>query len=225
MSYSRSPYDLCTYKYDLSQSIGPGVYSLVTPDNVCEPCLPANPWVIAQRQGVSIARNTSLIDIDSELIGISRNLSDCPDRKFLPNQYGSFHCGAQTGKVGGQCRPTDKMCIDNSVQLHYKDCGPYTEDTRLSNSAKNLKGLTANRFQWLCQDPQDRVVEPFDFQINTKIVSKDNHRPCLPTPINQFNVYPIPNNAPICETIVPVCQVPTMPPSVSWRHEGVVAQY
>lgn len=225
MSYDRNRYDLCTYKYDLSQSIGPGVYTLTTPDNVCEPCLPSNPWIIAQRQGVSIARNTSMIDIDSELIGLNRNLSNCPDRKFLPNQYGSFHCGAQNSKVGPQCRPTDKVCIDNSVQLHYKDCGPYTEDTRLSNPPSTNRGVGINRWQWLCQDPQDRVVEPFDFQINTNIVSRDNHRPCIPTPIDQFNVFPIPNNRPICDTITPVCHAPTMPPSVSWRREGIIAQY
>ena len=66
-------------------------------------------------------------------------------------------------------------------------------------------------------DPQDRVTEPFDFQINTKILSKDNHRPCVPRPLAQKLVYPQPNNIPICETIVPVCHVPTMPPSISWQ--------
>lgn len=225
MSFNKNRYDLCSYKYQLAESVGPGVYALTRPDNQCEPCLSSNPWVIAQSSGDSISRNTSLIDIDSELIGISRNLSDCPDRKFLPNQYGSFHCGAQTGKIGSNCRPTDKLCVDNSQMMNYKDCGPMTEDTRLSNPPATLRGTGWNRWEWLCQDPQDRVVEPFDFQIDTKIVSKDNHRPCIPRPIDQFNVYPHPNNKPICETIVPVCQVPTMPPSVSWQHEGIIMNY
>jgi hypothetical protein len=225
MSYNRNPYDLCTYKYELAQSVGPGVYQLIRPDNQCTPCISQNPWVIAQSSGVSISKNTSLIDIDSELLGITRNLSDCPDRKFLPNDFGSFHCGAQTGKVGQQCRPTDKLCIDNSELLNAKPCGPLTEDTRLSNPPATLRGTGWNRWEFLCMNPQDRVVEPFDFQINTKIVSKDNHRPCIPRPIDQFNVYPAPNNKPICETIVPACTAPTMPPSVSWQREGVIVNY
>ena len=226
MSYNRSIYDLCSYKYELAQSIGEGVYQLTRPDNACKPCISANPWLMPQTQGVSISRNTSLIDIDSELIGISRNLSGCPDRKYIPDNTASFQCGAQTGNVRGpSCRPTDKLCIDNTQVIDAKDCGLWTEDTRLSNPPCTLRGTGWNRWEWLCRNPQDRVVEPFDFQINTKIVSKDNHRPYLPTPFGQFNVYPVPNEKPICETIVPVCQVPTMPPSVSWQHEGVIVNY
>ena len=225
MSFNRSPYDICSYKYQLAESIGPGVYQLVRPDNQSVPGLPKDPRFIAQTSGVSISKNTSLIDIDSELLGISRNLSNCPERKYMPDGNANGQCGARTGNVRNGCQSTAKLCVDNSEILKFQDNGLWSEDTRLSNPASNLKGLAPNRWAWLCQDPQDRVVEPFDFQINTKIVSKDNHRPCLPTPINQFNVFPIPNNKPICETIVPVCQVPTMPPSVSWRHEGVIAQY
>ena len=87
MSFNRNKYDMCSYKYQLAESSGSGIYQLTRPNNVCEPCLPKDPRIIAQNQGVSISKNTSLIDIDSELIGLSRNLSDCPDRKYIPNQY------------------------------------------------------------------------------------------------------------------------------------------
>jgi len=225
MSWNHQIYDMCSYKYELAQTTGPGIYGLVRPNNACMPCLPNDPRIVAQSQGVSISKNTSLIDIDSELIGITRNLTRCPDRKYIPDQNASFQCGAQTGKVRNGCRPTDKLCIDNTQVLSFNDCGLNTEDTRLSNPPCTLRGTGWNRWEWLPKDPQDRVTEPFDFQINTKILSKDNHRPCVPRPIDQMLAYPKANNTPICETIVPVSQVPTMPPSVTWQREGIIAQY
>lgn len=225
MSWNRSNFDVSSYKYQLAETIGPGVYQLVRPDNQSIPVLPKDPRFIAQSSGVSISKNTSLIDIDSELIGISRNLSDCPDRKYMPDGNASFHCGAQTGKVRNGCRPGDKVCVDNTQVLNFQDNGIYTEDTRLSSPASTNRGVGVNRFAWLPWNPQERVTIEFDYQINTKILSKDTHRPCLPTLLDQYNVYPKPNNVPICETIVPVCTSPTMPPSVSWQRENLVSLY
>jgi len=242
MSWNRNRFDTCSYAYQLAETIGPGVYQLTRPDNQAIPVLPKDPRFIAQSSGVSISKNTSLIDIDSELIGISRNLSDCPDRKYMPDGNASFHCGAQTGKVRGNtnsntmregfsngfsngCRPGDKLCVDNSQVLNFADNSLWTEDTRLSNSACTNRGVGINRFQWLPMDPQERVLHEFDYQINTKILSKDNHRACLPNPQNQYVVYPVPNNTPICETIVQSCVANTSPPSVSWRSESIIAQY
>jgi hypothetical protein len=225
MASCKSAYDVCSYKYQLAQEIGPGVYQLTRPDNQVVPVLPRDPRFISQTSGVSISKNTSLIDIDSELIGIGRNLTRCPDRKYMPDGNASFHCGAQTGKVRNGCQPFDKVCVDNTEVLKFADNGLYSEDTRLSNPACTLRGTGFNRWSWLPADPQERVTEEFDFQINTKLLSKDNHRPCLPNPVNQYNTYPRPNKAPICETIVPVQYAPTLPPSVSWQREGILAQY
>jgi len=225
MALSRAPYDVCSYKYQLAQEIGPGVYQLTRPDNQVVPVLPRDPRFIAQTSGVSISKNTSLIDIDSELIGISRNLTRCPDRQYMPDGNASFQCGAQTGKVRNGCQPFDKVCVDNTEVLKFADNGLYSEDTRLSSSARTNRGVGWNRWEWLPSDPQERVLHEFDYEINTKILSKNNHRPCIPNPIDQYNVYPRPSNTPICETIVPVQQVPTLPPSVSWQREGIIANY
>jgi len=242
MSWNRNRFDTCSYAYQLAETIGPGVYQLTRPDNQAIPVLPKDPRFIAQSSGVSISKNTSLIDIDSELIGISRNLSDCPDRKYMPDGNANVHCGAQTGKVRGNtnsntmregfsngfsngCRPGDKLCVDNSAVLNFADNSLWTEDTRLSNSACTNRGVGINRFLWLPMDPQERVLPEFDYQIDTKILSKDVHRPCIKSPMDQYVVYPVPNNMPICETISPVCQVPTMPSSVSWQTESNIMNY
>jgi hypothetical protein len=225
MAFARSQYDVCSYKYQLAQEIGPGMYQLTRPDNQVVPVLPKDPRYIAQSSGVSISKNTSLIDIDSELIGISRNLTRCPDRKYMPDANASFQCGAQTGKVRNGCQPFDKVCVNNTEILQFSDNGLWTEDTKLSNPACTLRGTGFNRWAWLPMDPQERVLHEFDYEINSKLLSKDNHRPCVPRPINQYNVYPTPSNTPICETIVPVQTAYTSPPSVSWQREDIIAQY
>ena len=225
MSFNRSPYDVCSYKYQLAESIGPGVYQLVRPDNQSVPVLPKDPRFIAQTSGISISKNTSLIDIDSELLGISRNLSNCPERKYMPDGNANGQCGARTGNVRNGCQTTAKLCVDNSEILKFQDNGLWSEDTRLSNPACTLRGTGWNRWETLPFDPQERVLHEYDYNINTKILSKINHRPCIPNPLNQYNVYPEPNNTPICETIVPVATAPTMPPSVHWQREGIIAKY
>ena len=66
---------------------------------------------------------------------------------------------------------------------------------------------------------------PFDFQVDSVIVAKDNHRPWVPNPLDQRSALPTPTNKPYCETIVPVCMVPTDPPSVHWQHHEHIARY
>ena len=225
MSWNHNTADLCAYKYQLAETIGPGVYQLIRPDNQSIPVLPKDPRYTAQSSGVSISKNTSLIDIDSELIGISRNLTRCPDRQYMPDVNASFQCGAQTGKVVNGCRPSDKLCIDNSQVMNFADNGLWTEDCRLSNPPCTNRGVGVNRWEWLPWNPQERIAMEFDYQINTKILSKDTHRPCIPNPLNQYNSHPKPNNTPICESIIPVSHAPTMPPSVSWQRENLIALY
>lgn len=225
MSFNRIPYDISTYKHNLAQIIGTGIYQLTRPDNQRVPILPKDPRFHAQSSGVSISKNTSMIDNESELLGIARNLSGSPDRQYMPTNNFNLHCGAQTGKVKSGCGKYDKVCVYNNQILHFDDNGLFTEDCRLSNPPSNNRGTGFNRWEWLPIDPQDRVIEEFDFQINTKLLSKDNHRACIPTPINQTNLLPQPTNNPICETINSSCEAPTYPPSVSWQDASVISRY
>ena len=222
MSFNRLPYDLCAYKQVLKETTGPGVYYLGTPVNTCEPCHTNDPYIRLQSQGASISRNTPLIDIDSEMLGITRNLTGCPERKYVPCGEASELCGAQAGGVAN-CRPHDKVCVNyDKNPINTKDCFQNTEDTRLSNPPCTLRGTGWNRWEWLCRDPQDRVEMPFDFEISSRTLSKDNHRPCVPKPIDQYGVYPDVKDEPICDKIHNVCTVPTNPPSVQWRNQNQI---
>lgn len=214
MSFNRPSYDICSYKQTLAESIGPGDYQINKPVVSCNPCFPNDPHIRAQRIGASISKSTAMIDIDSELSGIGRKYSRCPENRYLPTCDSSQSCGANTGIGGNKCN--SKICIDYDL-IHFGDCFTPTEDTRLSNPPCTLRGTGWNRWEWLPANPQERVTIPFDFNIDTVQVAKDNHRPCIPRPLNQFSVHPENNNLPIKHTVVRTCGVPLGPPSVHWK--------
>ena len=91
----------------------------------------------------------------------------------------------------------------------FKDCDiPSRENTRLSNPPATLRGTGWNRWEWLCENPQKRSLVPFDYNINNRLVTKDNHRPLVPNPIDQSVFLPPQNNNPIR---VEISQAPAVP--------------
>ena len=150
-----------------------------------------------------MAKNVTMIDVDSELMNINRKLSNCSKDRFIPK----FN---KEGK------------IDNSIDLvDFTNCKmPTTENTRLSNPSANLRGTGWNRWEWLCQDPQERVEIPFDYNISNRTMFKDNHRPVIPILIDQSGFLPPVNNEPIRVNIVSTPGVPLT--NMSVLNVGVV---
>ena len=99
--------------------------------------------------------------------------------------------------------------------LHLTECENLTtEDTRLSNPPNTLRGMDEDRREWLCQDPQERVLVPFDYESGIRNNCRDNHRPLIPTPKDPSDSLPTPSDEPIETRIARVKGVPTGPPSV-----------
>lgn len=219
MSFTRPNHDMCAYRHTLKETIAPGEYQLAKP-YPCNPCFVKDPHIRMQRFGASLSKNTSMIDIDSEMIGISRKLSKCPERKYIPASDANGYCGAN---IGGQFANGNNGAIDMDYQLmHFPDenCFEPVEDTRLSNPPCTLRGTGINRWEWLCRNPQERVEVPFDFNINNRLVVKDNHRPCIPNPMDQTSALPVPSKEPLCTSMtVATCAVPMGAPSVHWYSE------
>ena len=88
MSSNRLRYDPNTYKHSLAESVGPLNYQLGTPQQ-CEECFVKDPSYRLQRGGVSTDSKNVMIDVDSELLNITRKLSNNPAEKYIP-QEGSF---------------------------------------------------------------------------------------------------------------------------------------
>lgn len=225
MSFNRLPYDTCSYEQTLAETTGPGHYQLSTPPNSCSPCHPTDVRIRLQSGGVALNKETNLIDIDSELIGISRNLTQCPERKYLPDSDNSKLCGAS----GGKYPSLSKVTINSQKEhIRFDNCFNGSEDTRLSNPPCNLRGTGWNRWEWLCKNPQANLEEPYDFQINTRILAKNNHRACIPNPIDQFLAHPNYEDKIECGPIEPLsntCSVPTSPISVQWQNLNRIENY
>lgn len=227
MSFNRLNYDEGAYKQKLNQSVGPGVYKLAEPKVSCQPCYPYAPSVRLQRQGNSIDKSRLLIDTNSELMGLNRRLSKNPDKNYVPVCPDKVCTSGEVCGQGvvGSCnlRKPGERYMDNNLH-HFKDCFIPAEDTRLSNPACNLRGTGYNRWEWLCKDPQERIEIPFDYNISNRIIVKDNHRACIPNPIDHTPVLPKGGELP-CESTGPTCGANTNPPSVHWRSSKEIQQY
>jgi hypothetical protein len=208
MSFNNLQYDTCSYKQVLSESIGPCEYQLGTPFISCEDCFSKDPQLILQRVGASVAKNVPMVDIDSELMNINRKLSGCSSKEFIPkfNENGD---------------------IDNSIEsVHFKDCQiPTRENTRLSNPASTLRGTGWNRWEWMCENPQKRSIVPFDFNINNRLVAKDNHRPLLSTPLDQTVFLPPQNHIPIRVEIAQAPAVPIGPVDINFSGSSNIREF
>jgi hypothetical protein len=204
-------YDKCTYAHNLSQSVGPGQYYTQTPMPHCEECISDAPRNRLAKQGNSKCENVPLIDVDSELAGITRKASKCPFDKYVASKAQKAFCD----KLKHMPRCKDEVLI--------------TEDTRFSNPPCTLRGTPNgfNRWEWLCRNPQERVGIPFDVQVNSRTLTKDNHRPIIPTPMDNSAVLPPLNHSDaVMSGLPPPCTTPlNHPASTQWRKCAEIRRY
>lgn len=197
MSYTGLKYDNSAYDQLLRESLGTLKYQLNTPQKA--QCFIDDPNIIMQKVGVSVDRTKPMIDIDSELMGITRKLSHDPKKKFIPKM----------DKNGNVCSDTKK--------INYDPCNNIpTESTRLSNPSFNLRGTGWNRWEWLCKNPQDKIETEYSSNIDTKVMFKDNHRPIIENPIDIVNSLPKEQNNNEEKEEYTFDEVPTGPSSVNW---------
>ena len=104
---------------------------------------------------------------------------------------------------------------DNGEGLtHWNDCFNHTIESRHVDPASNLRGTGFDRWEYLCFNPQEKATIPFDYNVSNRLLVKDNHRPCVPKPIDPKSGYPPESGNPMCEKTMPVCSVPTNPTSL-----------
>ena len=207
MSFTNLKYDTPAYEHDLRESVGMLDYKLNTPQQ-CEECFPSDPNVTIQRAGVSVDANRSMIDIDSDLSGLTRKATNDPAQKFLPDLN------------------SNGLKYKEGPKIHFDDCNlPKVENTFLSNPSSNLRGTGWNRWESLCHDPQANLEHPFEWNTNSNLLARDNHRPCLHEPNDSNGLFPSRKSDPVEEPIQKVDYVPTEPVSVQWRKLSEIKKY
>lgn len=189
-----SLYNQYEYNKCLNQSLGPGSYMLNQPTT--DGCYSGSPDIRIQNQNWyqrgGDATYDNIVDVNSELKNITRNLSKCSKNQYITQcdlsdcKYG-YPCG---GGVVNDCNENGQRANDKNL-YHPPDCNNNflkTNYTRLNNPCQ-LKEIGINRWQWLCKNPQDNVNIPFDYNINSRTLIKDNHRPCIPNPSGDYYQY------------------------------------
>lgn len=197
-SWQRLSYDPITYEADLRQSTRPLRYRMdpIYANPCGQLCRPGDIGYIG-RIGTSIEKQHSLVDTDSELKLLNYRASKSPQHQYHPRNMGKHTCktgypGPEAGGIQFELLDQDK-CRNASDKWHFPECGKLrTEYTRVSYPTCDLKGTGVNRFQPICLDPQhpSRWEHPSEIGINYRMVVKDNHRPCIPKPMDQTAVLP-----------------------------------
>jgi hypothetical protein len=165
MSFSKLAYDSCAYKKSIAESRAVGAYMTDSLSRIETSGFVASPYVRSERVGVAHCEDTALIDVDSELMGLNRQASKCPSPLF-------------------------EDCKKNVLSDNVNGMFLSSEDTKLSNPPCTLRGTGWNRWEWLCKNPQDSAIVPFATNIDNKLIAKDNHRACIPSPMDGFAAHP-----------------------------------
>lgn len=233
MSFNRPLYDHCEGKKRIQESTQAANYNVQTPV-ICGNCLPDDPRIHPNRTGVSMNSGydwrfyAGPIDVESDLFNLNRVASNCPKNKYHPdarncravNQGQPAGAGviSTTSPIEGfEAKPREGLfrkngqrCNDNNL-VDFPSCSFNTEDTRLSNPPATLRGTGINRFQPMGLNPQAKLFFPGEYHTSTRLVFRDNHRPCIPS-LKVISEPPLPPAKPLpCHKTVPTCAAPNMP--------------
>lgn len=203
MSFTKPNWDKCTYETTLSQSTDAASYGIKTPRHHCNACAPpvADPLINHYQRGFP----NGLIDVDSQLRSLNHQYSRCPSDKYW----------------------TDKDTTTSLTTQPCEETTHYTETTRFSNPPCTLRGTGWNRWEWLCQNPQDQAIPSFDTGVSSRIVMKDNHRPLVEPLVDQTQVLPPgTNDAVVVAYNIDECKSEAaMYPSTQWRSDAYYKQF
>ena len=163
MSFNRKKYDKQCVMNQNNNNSSINNYLLNMPENDCDNCYPSNPEIRFQKK--SVRENTN---IENDLFGIDRK--DTCDN--------DFH-----GCKDGSCKTQEFDTVDENVVTN--DCSINTVNSRF-NSVKNLKELSANRWEWLPKDPQKHAISEIT-GLSSRNHVKDNFKPDFDTPQDSNN--------------------------------------
>lgn len=163
MAFTRFNYDPCRTKKQLQQSTGPGRWILDVPGNGAKPCYIEDPQIIIQKWGANLRTNT--INLESDLLGVNRRLNkDC----LGINDY-------------------EKYNVPNEA-INYPDCNNlFTEQSRATNPAWWYRDKEQVDWYYPPLNPQENTCLPFQNNLNTRILEKDNFTPKRQCLINDSN--------------------------------------
>jgi hypothetical protein len=171
-NWTRNRADDCHLEDDVRITTGPGRYVTEAPNAYCNASFAPEPTVRQQRWGASQVETYTKTDVESDLFNINRTT---------------------TKAVCGQYDPNDNR-MNGAGKRAIKEASFPQTHARLNDPPCTLRGTGWNRWEWLCQNPQEGVMMPFDWYVPGRLLHKDAHRPCIPTPLSPAPVLPAPQH-------------------------------
>lgn len=114
MSWTRLPYDSCGYNKELAQSTSSFRYTM---DPVkyyqCSNC--RVPFGVVGGNEVSVTKG-NMVNLESDLQNRTRELSKCPERKYLPSCYGPVDDLCETVLIQYP-RPIEHTGVEQNLHL------------------------------------------------------------------------------------------------------------
>ena len=156
-SLTRNIHDDCAYNQRIHESTSPLTY-VINPlaYESCTKCHMAYPGFIGALGGQGFGIGPDRVDVDSDLRGQTRLQSRCASHTYNPLSY--KYCSAcQNCDQGLPCGCAHCKTRDVSG---LKDCRPgiipiESQDSRAFNACNDTKNRYLDRFDYLCQNPQD----------------------------------------------------------------------
>lgn len=170
-SWNRRRYDECKTTDDMRLTTGPGRYQLDAPPQYCNACFVPEPTIHQQRWGASQSANYQKTDVESDLFNINRQPTRNTCTQYDPKK--------------------DK--INKGGLTNAQECSFPQVHSRLVDPPCTLRSSGWNRWEWLCENPQEAAMIPFDNSITTRLQQKDQFRPCIPVPIDSTTLMPAPS--------------------------------
>lgn len=187
-SLTRGTYDSCAYKRRLHESTSPLLYKInPIAYESCTKCHMSYPGFIGTMGGMGFGIGPDRVDVDSDLRGQTRLLSNCPTHKYNPLSYRHCGTGCENCDQGLPCG--DERCRARDVS-NLSDCRPgiipiESLDTRSFDACNPQKDMYLNRFDFLCENPQSPERWAFyggnrRLGAETRLDMKDHCTRCLP---------------------------------------------
>jgi hypothetical protein len=158
MAFTRFHDDPARIQKQMEISSFSGRYFLNTPGQGTDLPFLEDPQIRLQQWGANLQYNP--VSIESELRGLYRPLN----RDLVKENDYKTHRFERNG-------------ILPAMNMHYRTEQPFVEESRATNPAWMYRDVDIQRWEMPFINPQEAIEQPFNWNVQTRILEKDNFTP------------------------------------------------